>query len=278
MDAERTVLAGRAEVARELEHLRAAHEVRVAAAARELEALRQRDEEATAHAVRASEHGVAAALGEAAAAVEDAYGETRQAAAAFSTALMLRAWWMHARHKGEAAREAAVDALQGPRRRGLLREALLAWAAASPAPAKAARASRWRTARLKTAAVLAWLRVRAAAAAAAKAASAHASRRTAARTRRTLTSTLHHWTAAAAYERQLRVAHHRVTVKTRRAGLRRTLAAWNYYRRKFSELEKAGIRLVAHRAAFIVRTYFMVGPAVPHLTRDNANAGVCVHV
>jgi len=43
-------------------------------------------------------YSVAAALGEAAAAVETARDETRDAAAAFSAALTLRAWWMHARH------------------------------------------------------------------------------------------------------------------------------------------------------------------------------------
>ena len=82
--------------------------------------------------------------------METARDETRDAAAAFSAALTLRAWWMHARHANGPARAAAVEAMLGPRRRGLAHEVLQAWAMASPAPLRAVRATNWRSTRLQT--------------------------------------------------------------------------------------------------------------------------------
>ena len=113
--------------------LREAHETRVASAAAELEAVRRRDAGDTAHALNTAEAGVAAALDEASSAVEAARKETREAAAAFSVTLMLRAWWMHVRHAGEVFRESAVESLRAPRRRGLIREVLLTWSQAGTA-------------------------------------------------------------------------------------------------------------------------------------------------
>lgn len=212
VDAEQTLLAGREEIRFELERLREAHELRVANAAKELEAERRRDEEATAHAVRAAELGVAAALGEASAAVEGAREETREAAAAFSITLTLRAWWMHARHKGELFRESAVEALRAPRRRESVRDALREWSRASPSPAKKLRAARWHLSRSRRRGWLGWLHAVRHAAAAAAAANRHASVRTDGRVRRYKRDALRRWMSATEYEYGVRVAFHRVTV------------------------------------------------------------------
>ena len=126
-DAESAVLSGRAETAAELARLRAAHEQRVADAASALEEERRLDAETTAHAVRAAEAGVSAALEEALGAVEDARQDARDAAAAFSVTLVFRAWWMRAKHAGAGAREDAVAALARPKLRGRRRAALYAW-------------------------------------------------------------------------------------------------------------------------------------------------------
>ena len=126
-DAERAILAGRAGTAAELDRLREAHEIRVADAAAALEEERRRDVETTAHAVSAAEAGVSAALEEALSAVAVARQDTRDAAAAFSVTLVLRAWWTHAKHKGAGASEDAVNALVGPKRRATRRAFLHAW-------------------------------------------------------------------------------------------------------------------------------------------------------
>ena len=126
-DAERAILAGRAETAAELERLREAHEVRVADASAALEAERRVDAETTAHAVSAAEAGVSAALEEALSAVSDARQDARDAAAAFSVTLVFRAWWLHTKHKGSNAQNDAVQALLMPKRRATRRACLYAW-------------------------------------------------------------------------------------------------------------------------------------------------------
>ena len=157
-DAERAVLRGREEVDAELRLLRDAHETRVRDAARALEEERRRDAETNAHAVAAAEAGVTAALDEARDAVEAARAETRDAAAAFSLTLTLRAWWMSAKHEGERARRDAVAAAANPKRRALKRETLRRWLDASPKPNDARRARRARVNRLRLVAWLAWRR------------------------------------------------------------------------------------------------------------------------
>ena len=152
------MLRGREEVDAELRLLRDAHETRVRDAARALEEERRRDAETNAHAVAAAEAGVTAALDEARDAVEAARAETRDAAAAFSLTLTLRAWWMSAKHEGERARRDAVAAAANPKRRALKRETLRRWLDASPKPNDARRARRARVNRLRLVAWLAWRR------------------------------------------------------------------------------------------------------------------------
>ena len=93
VDAEATLASERAAINEELGAMRAAHEVRVLNARRDLEEERARDAEKTSNAVAAAEDGVAAALARASASIA-------REAAAFSTALTLRAWWFHAKYRG----------------------------------------------------------------------------------------------------------------------------------------------------------------------------------
>ena len=120
IDAQTTLASERAAINEELEAMRDAHEVRVATARRDLEEERARDAEKTGNAVAAAEEGVAAALAQASASIS-------REAAAFSTALTLRAWWFHAKYRGSTARQDAVNALVGTKTRALARCAVREW-------------------------------------------------------------------------------------------------------------------------------------------------------
>ena len=259
-DAERAVLRGREEVDAELRLLRDAHETRVRDAARALEEERRRDAETNAHAVAAAEAGVTAALDEARDAVEAARAETRDAAAAFSLTLTLRAWWMSAKHEGERARRDAVAAAANPKRRALKRETLRRWLEASPKPNDARRARRARVNRLRLVAWLAWRREAPAREARARAAETFARARRSSRRRATLREGVRAWIAATRYATHLRTAHARVLAKTRERRLKATIAAWRAWRRVAAGFQRATETFVARRREArlraIVKTWF----------------------
>ena len=285
-DAENAVLSGRAETAAELARLRAAHETRVADAASALEEERRLDAETTAHAVRAAEAGVSAALEEALSAVEDARQNARDAAAAFSVTLVFRAWWMRAKHAGAGAREDAVAALARPKTRARKRAALYAWfqvakhtvrmrrgeaavagrrrratrrmflktwLAASPRVADVARAAVVFKNRLKRRGYVAWRRVSDAVKERAEHVERLAARTLHTKRLRTLREALRAWHAESRGARVTRVALTRGAAAAAARRARRAVKAWRVVALESARFARATRAFVSRRRAGILR-------------------------
>ena len=254
VDAEATLASERAAINEELGAMRVAHEVRVENARRDLEEERARDAEKTANAVAAAEDGVAAALARASASIA-------REAAAFSTALTLRAWWFHAKYRGSFARDAAVDALVGSRTRAVSRAAVREWfhvAITSVSTSRRATgAVRAYERRLVQSAWIAWARRRAFRAFIDDRAAEHVQRKDQERARQAKLGFMRLWREATRYEDRLRTAHARVATKHRIATLRGYLRAWSGFSKTEAALDVAIERFAERRRDARTRAVFV---------------------
>ena len=242
VDAEATLASERAAINEELAAMRAAHEVRVLNARRDLEEERARDAEKTSNAVAAAEDGVAAALARASASIA-------REAAAFSTALTLRAWWFHAKYRGSNAvgPNAAVDALVGARNRAVSRAAVREWFHVASTSRKVPGAVRAYERRLVQSAWIAWARRRAFRAFIDDRAAEHFQRKASERARRTKLRFMRAWRDVTRYEDRLRTARGRVATKHRIATLRGYLRAWSGFSKTEGLIEVAIERFAERR-------------------------------
>lgn len=249
IDAQTTLASERAAINEELEAMREAHEVRVATARRDLEEERARDAEKTGNAVAAAEEGVAAALAQASASIS-------REAAAFSTALTLRAWWFHAKYRGSTARQDAVNALVGTKTRALARCAVREWWHAACTKRRVPGAVRAYEHRAAQSAWIAWARHCAFRKFLNDRAAEYTARRDSERARQTKLGFMRLWQMAVRYEDHVRVAHNRVNAKHRIATLRRYVRAWLDFSKTEGLLDTMIERFAERRRAARIRSVF----------------------